>query len=182
MTRHRGLIGISVLAGLALTGCGLGDDGKADQQFPANAQVGSVHLHLPQGWDQMSDEGSPGDELTAFSESLEGGATRYLYIREGFQGAGDIGQAIGIIQTEGLGQMDTQRQENADVPGADDAAVIDFTYELDGEEVTSRWWVMERDDYDAVVGVEYGGFGADQDEIDAYGDSIELRPDAESDY
>lgn len=180
MTRHGNIVVTSLLLALAVAGCGFSADDAGE--FPPNAQVGPVHLHVPEGWDQMPDEGDPGDELTAFSESLEGGATRYLYIREGFQGAGDIGQAIGIIQTEGLGQMDIQRQEIADVPGADDAGVIDFTYELDGEQVTSRWWVMQSNDDDAVVGVEYGGFGADQAEIDAYGESIELRPDAESEY
>lgn len=184
MTRGTRLIGASVVAGLTLAGCGFDDTADADdQRFPANTQVGSAYLHVPDGWDFMPDEmESEVDEMVGFSESLEGGATRYFYVREGFQQAASVEHAVQVFRAAAFGGIDVYDVEEVEMPGADHAVTMDYSYELDTGEVTSRWWMMQSEDHDAVVGVEYGGHDLQLDEIEEFGESIELRPDADSEY
>lgn len=183
MTRELRLLGTIVVAGLTLAGCGFNETADTDQRFPANTQVGSVYIHVPDDWDFMPDEmDSEVDEMMGFSESLEGGATRYFYVREGFQEAVNVNDAVQFIRLGAFGSIEVHDIDEVEMPGADHALAMDFSYEVEAGEVTSRWWVMQSDDYDAVVGVGYGGHDLQLDEIEEFGESIELRPEAESDY
>lgn len=176
--------------GLFLAGCGAdapaasdgegSDDaqnGDAQARFPANQQVGPLHAHVPEEWEPFDVESSDDGEITGFSETGDGTAERYVILRDDFQGASRVAGANAVlsadIQFRGGEQEEPQQIE---IPGADVAWSADVTWPGDRGEVTARYWIAEVEESGALAAVEYGGYGVDEDELDAYEEALEVTP------
>lgn len=54
----------------------------------------------------------------------------------------------------------------------------DLTWPGDRGEVSARYWIARDEDSGVMAATEYGGYGVDQEELDAYEETLELIPEA----
>ena len=54
----------------------------------------------------------------------------------------------------------------------------DPTWPGDRGEVTARYWIAQDEDSGVMAAAEYGGHEMDQEDLDAYEETLELIPEA----
>lgn len=180
--------GVLVLGSLS-AGCGVADSdqgaGGDNSRFPANEQIGPVHLHVPEEWTEFPVEDSGEGWIVGYSEDQDGTAEEYVSVRTDFQGAGSVGSAQSVISGElefrQGGQVLENRGDGDEIEGADEGGTFDFTWEGDRGEVNGRMWVLGDSSSGTIAGVEYAGYDVDEEELDAFGETLELRPEEAGD-
>lgn len=164
--------------GLLLVACGA-EESDAEARFPANQDIGPMRLHVPQEWEEFPVESSDEGDVVGFSEAQDGTAERYVMTRTDFQGASSVSSANGVmsadVQFRG-GQQEEPQQ--IDIAGADVAWSADLTWPGDRGDVTARYWIAQDDESGIMAAAEYGGYGMDAEELDAYEETLELVPEA----
>lgn len=72
--------------------------------------------------------------------------------------------------------FDVESSDRGEIAGAEVAWSADLTWPGERGEVTARYWIAHHEESGALAAVEYGGYGADEDELDAYQETLELVP------
>lgn len=159
-------------------GDGAAGENAQSERFPANREIGPMRLHVPEHWDEYAVEDSGQGEIITYSDGKDGPDRRYVVSRTDFQGARSIAAAHGILSAEVQFDGGTfDAPEVVVVEGADIAWASDVTWPgVDGE-VTARYWIARDDETGVMAAVEYGGYGAESEELDEYGQTLELVPE-----
>lgn len=163
---------VVVLLGLSLTfvSCSTfqGDSGGDDDL----QEVGPVAVDIPESWENVTDEYAEGPNIEAFVENTEATEDRHLLVNTEIENAVDVPEALNVLWVEYAGQYNFSAQEQFEMPGADEAR----TRDVEAGEIVGRWWVAGDQESDTLVFVEYAGADVDQQELDEFGESLELRP------
>lgn len=153
--------------------------GDSDARFPADEMIGPMRLHVPEDWEEFPVESSDEGEITGFSEAQDGTAEGYVMTRTDFQGARNVASANGVMSAEVQFRGGEQEEpQQIELEGADVAWSADLTWPGDRGEVIGRYWVAQDEESGVMAAVEYGGYGVEQEELDAYGETLELVPEA----
>lgn len=163
-----------------LTACG-GDAESTENRV----SEGPMSFEVPEGWEQVTVEGDVSQHAwtLGYSDDLDE-TTKSLRVMPNVDATADPSVAVNTLITvcrftnvyaddcRGTGQ------ETVDIDGAEEGIGADFTYTSEtDEQVTGRIWVAVDTENDVVSAVEYAGIGIDEDELEAFGETIEFDPD-----
>lgn len=178
----------ALAAAVFLTACG-GSAGSADGADSADdadnrATEGPLSFEVPEDWEQIPVDGElPEHAWTlGYTDDLEEG-TMSLRVMPDVDSRADpsvaVSTLIAVCRFTDVYADDCRGtgQENADIPGADEAVRADFTYTgVTDEEGLGSIWVAVDEASGVVAAVEYAGLGVDEAELAAFAETIEFDP------
>ena len=161
-----------------ITACGAGDERTHEGPMSFEAPTG-------EGWEQVPVESDLPDHAWTMGLHYNADETpKSLRVMPDVDSRPDASTAvstlIAVCRFTEVYATDCQGtgQEAADIPGSDNTVQADFTYSGEsGEQGRGRFWVAADEDSDVVSAVEYAGIGVDEDELEAFGETIEFDPD-----
>ena len=145
---------------------------------------GPMSSTVPEGWEQEPAPEEQADHAwtLGYSDDVEE-ATKGLRVMPNVDSTADPSVAVnGLIMKCRFTNIyaDDCRgtgQEAVDIEGAEEGIGADFTYTSDtDEQVIGRIWVAVDTDTGVVSAVEYAGIGVGEDELEAFGETIEFDP------
>lgn len=172
------------VAGVLLVSCG-SDGGSGNSSSDDNGDsdtsthVGPVSFKLPDGLQEVyRDAEREGGWVAEFADDDEsaGAFIGVWRFRETPPSASDAATEM-TVQVRASGThpgIRTGEGGEGEIPGAEDASVVDFSLEDAAEDITGRWWVLVDQNQDVAATVEFYGSEVSEEDLDRFGGSLEM--------
>lgn len=85
--------------------------------------------------------------------------------------------SLGLLWSTASGThpgISTSEGGDVDIPGAEDASIVNFTLEDSAENISGRWWMLVDPEQDVAVTVEYYGSDVTEEDLDRFQESLTL--------
>lgn len=172
--KRRAVVAVLGVLMVSLTGCGSDSAGGA-----ASTQVGPVSFELPEGIQEVyRDAEREGGWVAEYADDQEsaGAFIGVWRFRETPPSATHAATEM-IAQVRASGThpgIRTREDGKVDIPGSEDASIINFSLKGSGEDITGRWWVLLDSSQDVAVTVEYYGSEVTEEDLDIFEKTLNL--------
>lgn len=176
MRRGSILLGLAGVLMMSSASCG-SDGGSGDSA--ANTHVGPVSFELPDGIQEAyRDAEREGGWVAEYVDNEEsaGAFIGVWRFRETPPSASAAATEMAVqVRASGTHPgISTSEGGDVDIPGAEDASIVNFTLEDSAENISGRWWMLVDPEQDVAVTVEYYGSDVTEEDLDRFQESLTL--------